>query len=418
MNYIRSVCLVLSLLFSLEASATNGYFSHGWGTISMGMAGTGTAWSQDSISSALNPAGMAFVGDRADFGIQWFSPQRSYSVKGGMSSPPPGTFFLEPGSVTSDSKHFLIPDLGYNRQINERHTVGISIFANGGMKTNYPKSTFCPPCADSQTGVDLAQLFISPSWTYRFGENQAIGIAPIIAGQRFKIQNVASFAAFSSDPKNLSDRGFDQSWGFGIQVGWQGALSESLRGGISYRSRIYMDEFDRYRGLFAEQGDFDIPAMLNMGVALRLTENQNLLFDVHHVWYSKIDAVGTPMLPNLQLGRLGDDNGAGFGWDDMTTFKLGWQWDRNVNHAWRAGVSYGKQPIPESEVLFNILAPGVPEWHFTGGFTHQFEKLELSGMVFYAPERSVTGNNPLGPGQEISLRMYQVGASISLGWRL
>ncbi|MEJ8569554.1 OmpP1/FadL family transporter [Elongatibacter sediminis] len=418
MNRIYAVGLVVGMLVSFDAAATNGYFSHGWGTISMGMAGAGTAWSQDSLAAAANPAGMAFVGDRVDVGAEWFSPRREYAVEGGMTAPPPGTFFLEPGKVTSNAEHFIIPDFGYNRQISERHTVGLTIFANGGMRTDYPKSTFCPPCADGDTGVDLAQVFIAPTWTFRFAEDQALGVSPIIAWQRFEIENVGSFAPFSSDPQNLSDRGFDKSWGFGLQIGWQGALGAGVRGGISYRSKIYMQAFNRYRGLFAEQGDFDIPPMINAGLAWKFTPNQHLLLDIQHVAYSEIDAVGNPMLPHLQLARLGDDDGAGFGWDDVTTLKLGWQWDPNERHAWRAGVSYGEQPIPDSEVLFNILAPGVPEWHFTGGFTHRFERLELSGMVFYAPSKSVTGNNPLGPGQEITLRMYQVGASVSLGWKL
>ena len=36
---------------------------------------------------------------------------------------------------------------------------------------------------------------------------------------------------------------------------------------------------------------------------------------------------------------------------------------------WRAGYSYGSQPIPDREVLFNILAPGVEEQHLTFGFS-------------------------------------------------
>ena len=35
--------------------------------------------------------------------------------------------------------------------------------------------------------------------------------------------------------------------------------SESLLG-LSYQTRIFMSEFDKYAGLFAGQGDFDIPS--------------------------------------------------------------------------------------------------------------------------------------------------------------
>ena len=62
----------LTAFSPMTALATNGYFSHGYGTISKGMAGAGTALSQDSIAAATNPAGMAFVGNRIDGGFEVF----------------------------------------------------------------------------------------------------------------------------------------------------------------------------------------------------------------------------------------------------------------------------------------------------------------------------------------------------------
>ena len=62
----------LTALSPVTAHATNGYFSHGYGTISKGMAGAGTALSQDSIAAATNPAGMAFIGNRIDGGFEVF----------------------------------------------------------------------------------------------------------------------------------------------------------------------------------------------------------------------------------------------------------------------------------------------------------------------------------------------------------
>lgn len=36
------------------------------------MAGVGIALPQDAMAAATNPAGMAFVGDRLDVGVDWF----------------------------------------------------------------------------------------------------------------------------------------------------------------------------------------------------------------------------------------------------------------------------------------------------------------------------------------------------------
>ena len=409
-----------ALAFALVLGAspghtTNGYFAHGYGTISQGMAGAGAAFSQDALATATNPAGMAFVGSRLDLGLQVFSPRREYTVTG-TGTPQPGTFYLTEGRRNSAREYFLIPEFGYNRVLSDTQTVGLTVFGNGGMNTAWDGDdggTFFA----GRAGVDLAQLFVAPNWTWRFSPDQAIGVAPVLAVQRFEGQGVGSFAPFSADPTALSDNGHDTALGYGVQLGWQGALGPTLRGGLSWRSRIYMDEFDRYSGLFAEGGDFDIPQMINAGLAWTGLAEHTLLLDLQHIRYSEIDSVGAALLPNLATARLGDRNGAGFGWEDVTVVKLGWQWQQSGQQTWRAGISYAEQPIPDTEVLFNILAPGVQEWHFTGGLSRELTPaITLSGMAFYSPAKTVRGDNPLGPGQSIELRMQQLGASLSVAW--
>jgi hypothetical protein len=63
-----------------SAFATNGYFTHGVGTQSKGMAGTGVGSNADmgAIMSASNPALGVFVSDQWEAGLSIFSPRRSY----------------------------------------------------------------------------------------------------------------------------------------------------------------------------------------------------------------------------------------------------------------------------------------------------------------------------------------------------
>ncbi|MGD8572432.1 MAG: hypothetical protein PVH98_08215, partial [Gammaproteobacteria bacterium] len=116
---------------------------------------------------------------------------------------------------------------------------------------------------------------------------------------------------------------------------------------------------------------------------------------------------------------LGADGGAGFGWDDMTIYKLGYQWTMPTmpGWIWRAGYSHGEQPIPDSETIFNILAPGVMEDHFTFGFTRELpSNREFNFAFMYAPENSVTGPNAMFPDQEIKLQMRQWEIEGSYSW--
>ena len=102
----------------------------------------------------------------------------------------------------------------------------------------------------------------------------------------------------------------------------------------------------------------------------------------------------------------------------MTIFKFGFQWEASPDWILRAGYSHGKQPIPESEVVFNILAPAVIEDHVTLGFTFAASKTsELSFSFMHALENSVTGKNPLNPSQEVTLEMTQNEAEVSWAWK-
>src|SRR5271169_2809756 len=334
---------IAAVLMSTAASATNGYFANSYGVNDQALAGAGVALPQDTLDAAVNPANMAFIGHRYDFGLAFFNPNRQYTVTGNPSGFP-GTFGLAPGTVKSNSDWFIIPSLGANWMLNSYSSAGISIYGNGGMNTNYPTDTFG---GTSPTGVNLQQLFVAPTYAIKMVPQQAIGITPILAYQQINVKGLQAFGGFSSNANNLTNTGYDNSYGFGVKVGYQGEILPSLNVGASYQSRIYMSKFSKYSGLFAEGGAFDIPSNWTIGLAYKVTPAIAVLFDIQRINYSEIKSINNPMLPNLQTSQLGDTNGPGFDWQDMTIYKLGVQWKCSDQWTWRAGYSLGTQPIPD-----------------------------------------------------------------------
>jgi len=408
-----------SVVFTTTVYATNGYFAHGTGVNDQALAGAGVALPQDTLDASVNPANMVFLGTRYDLGIAFFNPNREYTVTGNPSGFP-GTFGLAPGTVKSDSKWFIIPSIGANWMLNPDSSVGISIFGNGGMNTDYPTKTFGGDAPT--TGVDLTQLFIAPTFASKIAPKHALGITPILAYQKFEAKGLNQFgnAGFSSDPNNLTDKGYDTSWGYGLRIGYQGEILPSLNLGISYQSKMYMDKFKKYAGLFAEQGEFDIPSNWTVGLAYKTTPELTFLFDVQQINYSEVPSISNPLLPNLQTSQLGNNNGAGFGWKDMIIYKIGVQWKSSKALTWRAGYSNGKSPIEGSEVLFNILAPGVIEQHAAVGFTMATtENQDLNFALTRAFSNHVSGPNPLeAPGQQtIELKMDQWEIALGYSWK-
>ena len=112
---------------------------------------------------------------------------------------------------------------------------------------------------------------------------------------------------------------------------------------------------------------------------------------------------------------LGGPDGPGFGWEDIGIFKIGFQWTA-ANIDWRLGYSHSDQPIPDSEVLFNILAPAVNQDHVTAGLTWPVGKSqEFNLSLLYALEDSVKGPNPFDNGATtIEIEMSQI--DIQAGW--
>ncbi|MBK8596442.1 MAG: outer membrane protein transport protein [Holophagales bacterium] len=412
----RPVAQTVTLIVCLaagSAAATDGYFSLGYGTAYKGMAGAGQALHLSTLASATNPATIAFV-KGYDLGVALFAPNREYSVSGSPSGYP-GTFGLAPGTYESHSTGFVMPSLAGAWHLSDQFHLGVAVYGNGGMNTNYPNAVF----GQSPTGINLMQAFVAPSLAWEFANHQSIGVSPIFGWQSFEAKGLGAFAMFSSNPAKLTNNGADTSTGFGARLGYHGKFGDYFGVGASYQTKIAMGEFEEYAGLFAEQGGFDIPANWSVGISVFPSKSVSIAVDVQQIYYSDIASIGNPLLPNLMQAPLGADIGAGFGWEDVTAVKLGVQWE--VSPAWtlRAGYAHCNNPVPESEVLFNILAPGVIENHATIGVSTLLSpKSKIHFALMRAFSSSVEGANPLeAPGQQkIKLTMDQWEAELGFSF--
>lgn len=457
MKSIKKLAITLTTvaltLAAGSASATNGYFTHGTGTKNKGMAGAGLALPGDAISMANNPAAALFSTGRLDAGAALFSPIRSYQSSESLANGNGGAFTIGPNNIDSSREYFVIPHIAYAWSLSDDSAIGVAFYGRGGMNTEWdggtatfdpdgpgpaPVTTFDGTFGDGSAGVDFSQAFLDIAYARKAGDNFTWGVALVAVGQTFKAKGVATFAPFTQSfvesgftqpPENLSSNGHDYTFGIGAKVGFQVELGATTSFATSYQTEISMGEFDDYADLFADQGGFDIPANFKAGVTFRPNTGIAISLDVEHTWFSEIGSVGNafanifscpsinPMSTDTS-GCLGGDNGAGFGWDDMTTYKVGVEWNRDTDMVWRAGYSHGSQPIAPSEVMFNILAPAVIEDHIAAGFTKKTgQNNELSLSVMYAFKGDQTGPNPFDPTQNIKIEMYQWEIEVGYSWR-
>jgi len=426
---------VAAALAAPSAFATNGYFSHAYGMKGSGMGGVSTAMTHDTFGGANNPATMVWVGNRMDIGASWFNPERSASRTGASMFPNVST--------DSGSTGFLVPEFGYNKMLNPNMSFGITVYGNGGMNTDYPSgvmsSATCSGfpsgvasnsnllCGSGRLGVDLMQLIIAPTWSYKLSETNSVGVSPLIAYQRFKAEGLQGFTGFSSDSTKLTNNGYDTSTGFGVRFGWYGKMSDTVSVGAAYSTKISMSKFDKYAGLFAEQGDFDIPSNINLGLAIKVSPTVMVGVDYQKIKYTDVKSVSNPSTNGgtTMANTLGGSDGRGFGWGDVDVWKIGVEYKHSDRLTIRAGIDRTDNPITSRDVTFNVLAPGVVQNHYSVGFTLAMDKnTELTGAYTYVAENKVSGSslydNWLGAGgagtEEIKMHQNVLGIAWSSKW--
>lgn len=441
---LSRITLALAIAgLSVSAHATNGYFSHGYGMKAKGMAGASTTNTDDAFFGANNPAAAAFVGNRIDLGVDLFSPIRKASRTGSTGATFTGTgttttaFPPLDGVSESDSNYFLVPEFGYNKMINPNLALGVTVYGNGGMNTDYPASAAFGGGnilgGSGSLGVDLMQLIVAPTAAYKIAPNHSIGISPLIGYQRFKAEGLDAFAAISSDRAHVTNNGYDDAFGYGVRVGYLGKITPTVTIGAAYASKMNFEEFDKYAGLFADNGDFDIPENYNLGVSWQATPALRLAVDYQRINYSGVNSVSNPStnfftcnlftVPNATgPGCLGEPGGAGFGWSDIDVWKLGAEYKYNKQWTFRAGYSHSDNPISPRDVEFNIIAPAVITDHATLGLTYTLASgNELTVAYMHGFKNDVTGPSWFfdgTPANEDNIEMYQNSLGIQFSWKM
>ncbi len=440
-NFVKTklaVALVCAAPFA--AHATDGYFANGYGMKANGMGGVGIAVAQEPFGGAVNPATAAFLDTQWQLGLAWFSPDRNASRSG--SGPANIDAYVDSGS-----KNFFIPEFGINWKYRPDVALGLTVYGNGGMNTDYaggqiPAQSACGAfrqgqgapynllCGSGNLGVDLTQLIIAPYAAWEFTKGHSVGVAPLIAYQRFKAEGLQAFdnPGFSSNPGYVTNKGYSDAWGFGARIGYMGQFTEQFAVGVTYSTKISMGNFDDYKGLFAQGGAFDIPSNFGVGVAFRPVKPLLIALDYQRIFYDDAPSVNNPSNvvlycappPNSVGARqycLGADQGAGFGWQNVDVWKIGVQYDINDKWTIRGGYNHSDNPIRPQDVTFNILAPGVVKDQWSLGGTYRIDdKSEITGAFMYAQNNSVTGPSlfvpfglPPSTSETIAMKEYLLG---------
>lgn len=333
----------------------------------------------------------------------------------------------ESASILDAWRAYALADLSVGFSWSSKQSVEMSapsLFDRGIAHVAAPASHFSPIPADTQqlkvtyfkTKVSDTPLFVSsdtpdllqdytpglqryivaPTMSQRWSDNSALSFSAIFAYQRF------AGLGLGLDSIPVQDSGFGTvngsqrdnygSYGVGMRADFNQALTERLSWQAGYQSRVNMDAFNNYRGIYSEPGSFDIPASADFGLGYSLTPTLKVDVGVERVMYSQIAPFTSDALPTRFLVLLGSEISPTFAWQNLSVYSVGWSWRDPTAGVWSLHYSTREQPLPTSRLLQSALEPYLSSHDIEFGFAHPFgANSSLRLAATYAPTQFVLG---------------------------
>lgn len=191
-----------------------------------------------------------------------------------------------------------------------------------------------------------------------------------------------------STPRELSS-------GHGVRLGYSTPLGAEFEASVSIQSRIDMDAFKSYRGVYSEPGDFDLPARLRSQLQWNATPDVAVAFGVERVLYSEISAFTSSALPTRLLSLLGDGSSPEFAWRDLTVYSLEGAVVDASGAQWSLRYTTSQQPLPTSRLLQRAMNEVYSNDNWAFGYRRGFGGFgSLWLAASYSPTRHFLGASP------------------------
>ena len=350
-NTIKLALVAAMAMGTTSAFATNGDNLIGLGAQSRAMGGSGIAHFMGAESALNNPALLANIkNSEVSFGATYFHPSVSYEN--------------DAGSVNSDARHNVIPEVAIAGELSDGLAYGIGMFGSAGMGTDYRDN---PTAYNMRTNLLLMKF--APSIAYG-QDNWSIGAALVAMYGSLDITFLDGTSGLNSG------NGSSQDFGFGYQLGVAYALPETgLTFGLTYVSEISMEYKDQ---IGAASGRFPMNPLSD-----NLTQPAEIGVGID---WTEGDLSITADYKQVQWGSA--EGYKDFNWKNQDVFALGAEYRVN-DLALRAGYNHGENPIDTptpagtmGEMMntaslntFNLLGfPAVTEQHVSIGAGYAFSK--------------------------------------------
>ncbi|PSU89431.1 long-chain fatty acid transporter [Photobacterium kishitanii] len=155
----------------------------------------------------------------------------------------------------------VVPASYYIQPINDKTAVGLALFSNYGVSTDYPKAMQAGSLAGR---TSLETINFNPNIAYRISPQLSIGGGVSLVYGTAEFNRRLGSLAYAAPSHNLIDMN-GTSWGWGWNIGALYELDNNNRFGLSYRSQVDLNfngHFTDYLGQATSKPNETVSASL------------------------------------------------------------------------------------------------------------------------------------------------------------
>lgn len=381
-----ALLLAASVFATAPAWAGNGNALHGIGAVNSSMGGAGVALPNDALGALnLNPALLTQLdGHKFEFSAELADDDITIESQVGPFS----------GSTEHEADPALIPAFGFTaHKPGGKLAYGVGFLGMAGFGADFPQDSTNPLFAPQPFGFGrvfstYALMKVPVMAAYQINDNLSIGGA-FLAGRASLTARPAGFASPDCTATGVCfvpSTDSDSAWGFGAQVGVYYRINDMFAVGASYQSEMEFEDFEWNSAVanpnlptFGTARKLSLqvnnPANAVIGIGITPSDRLKIALDAKQLFFADTEGFGNML-----------------GWEDITAFGLGVQFQAAPRLTLRAGYNQTDNAIPDEAAFFNVASPAIFGKHACVGMgIGVTESLTLNAGYYRAFSEKISG---------------------------
>jgi long-chain fatty acid transport protein len=378
--------LAASAFTTLPAWAGNGNALHGIGAVNSSMGGAGVALPNDALGALnLNPALLTRLdGHKFEFSAELANDDITVESQVGPFK----------GKTEHQADPALIPAFGFTaHKPGGKLAYGVGFLGMAGFGADFPQDSTNPIFAPQPFGFGrvfsgYALMKVPVMAAYQVNDNLSIGGA-FIAGRATLTARPAGFATPDCSAGGVCfvpSTDADSAWGFGAQVGVFYKINDVFSIGGSYQSEMEFEDFE-WNSAVANPNlptfgtarklklQVNNPANAVIGIGITPSDRLKIALDAKQLYFADTEGFGNKL-----------------GWQDITAYGLGVQFQAMPRLTLRAGYNQTENAIPDQAAFFNVASPAIFGKHACVGMGIQVTpSLTMNAAYYRAFSEKISG---------------------------